>query len=482
VSTALRVLTSLALVGTACSSDVERPEDAAPAEADSGASRVNTQPAPSGDARAEDALNCEGLRELGQHDLTDAGLVALLCPQLRATARELRAGLNLVDREVASRELLAQESEASPTELEELESLARLATLPPTRFAAPADPPPALPPAESAVLSPISPAVLETLAHASRRLTVGGIGPRERLDARALAARSYIEALRAIGLNPGEPLSPLARRLAGPALAHGLAFCRGYWSLGGRRLNSRAREAEMALLDIVRAVDRTAPDQLDAQLTDAHHRTWRYLQERDVRRRIDQALTRREKRAMGFGGEAAVHGVESLAPFPHQLERLMISGLADLALAEALRMANNASAYGIDPVEAHLLALLGEHGFSEAEARARHEFERLRKRRNPPNALGPTPYELDTPTRWPSLQSLQSELATWVDLTRRSEGLARTRAVARARLLLDRRPDLRAASGELPVQLQESTTRESDPDHDTSQRRAFALERGLSEN
>lgn len=465
--------------GLGCKSDHN------PAESASQVARLTKlpRPPPTPEARvsasgAEANFDCDHLRELGQHDLTDAGLFPLLCPQVASTVRELRAALNLIDTQDGALQLLEQRSSASRVELDELRSLARLATSSPLRFAPPAQQPPALPAAESALLSPLSPAVLVTLAHATRRLTTGGLSGQQRLRARAISARTYIEAIRALGLNPDEELSPLAKRLAGPALAHGLAFCRGYWQLGGRRLNARAREVEMALLDIVRAVDRSAPFGLDAQVIDAHHRTWRYLQQRDVRRRIDAQLTRREKRAMGFERDANVHGVESLASFPRQLERLVLSGLPDLAIDEALRVAASSSAYGIDPVETHLLTLLAQNGFSPTETRARKRFDQLRSRRHPPSALGPMPYEAGEGTLWPALDEIKTRFDGHRRTAATSTGLQKEHALTHARLLLRCRPDVEArliedgeAIGDLGTRL--SAAPESDAD--AVQRRAWAV-------
>ncbi len=296
--------------------------------------------------------------------------------------------------------------------------------------------------AAKAIVYPIGARQLIDFDLAQAQLVTGGLSGTTRLHARAYLARIHLEALAALGLDPSRELDPLARRLAGPAIHHALAFLETQMQQPRRSLRARAETVELALLDTYLALELTAPYLLDPLTRDAHHRAWRYLRRSSVRERLDAQLQRLGRSRQGYAADARPRpGPEALASPSLELFRLVDGARVDAAIECAVELARERDGPGAAPVEADLArildARLAPEAALDAQTRAREAFADLGAR-----AIGERPYEAVEQTPWLApeawIEAREAEAAALPD-----EGFARRLALAALVLELEAAPGLR---------------------------------------
>lgn len=477
---------SLALFITAASACGRAPtEDANEAGAASpkGAPIASAESGPAGPQSQAFANSCAQLTERAEQDKFDAALLPALCPEQTA-ALDARMRRRVLASQSNPRRAVQFNQAAAEGGLDaELAAAAQLWRRQPV----PMDPrPEARPPsATDAVVTPVDAQVLQHVDQASARLVTGGLSGRERVDARAYLARAHLESIAAIGLDPSQPLSPLALRLAGPGLNHTLIFLDAYWGTPTKRLRGRAASLELALLDLALAVQHSPPRELDPLTTDALHRAWRYLRRGPVQQRLKAQLARVGRSREGYGSDDRPRpGAESMAAPSLHLQRLVQSGLSDLAIETAYELAAARSGPGPTPVENDTLRILEANLSGSELAHAREKltqsFANIRAR-----GLGPEPYLLVDSPPWPSddavIEGMLDELESLPEgdaTPTASLAFARRHALGRAAMQLEAMPTLLGpllADPRCPAVLHELYA-PGEADADAQERTRFAVD------
>ena len=370
--------------------------------------------------------DCEALHLRSRSSDADVQLLPRLCPNLvldRAEARRILLGAGSAER-VAEQ---VRQLDGWP----ELQGIARLALLDRASMA----PPNELPDPATALLTPIDDRLLAAVSLAYALLDRPDLGELDRTRAHAFLARIHIEALHALGLPPGRPLPPLARILAARALHHGRQFCRFYWQRRVAGLERVFADTELELLALLIDLENTPHAGDSGLLAIERQQVREYLERQGPHDRI-AALARRRP-------DAGALDTDLLLPFVHELDRLVDHRLIDMALDRALEQGGDPGGYGLDPVIAVITEDLRSRDLREYERRLAKRVERARQQ--VPRArheAGAKELEPELPVEWPSAHEVAAQAHRWLELAQgRPPDFARRHALARARLLLEDRPD-----------------------------------------
>ena len=366
--------------------------------------------------------SCEALS--ASEDDEDLALVPALCPGAALSAREARAALLAADSPAAALALvpaLLRPSDAMPAGHAEL---ARFAAL----VAAPAIPlPEALPDPVKAQVSPVTDEVLSWARGAEVALVAEGVDHDERTRARALLAKIHLQALLKLGVVPGEPVPPFARRVAALALHHGRTFASTYWRRRVAGLEELFLETEVQMSRVLQALDVTPFAADDVLLADERDGVRAWLSGAGARTRVAQ------RRGDGWDGPGETIEAE--------LSRLVAQGMFDLAVDRAAAVAGEGDEpLGLRTLERLLVEAAVDHGRPEGPARIRARMERVRARPTPPPEEGPgEPQPVVWP--WPSAELRAADAIAWAIDAREAQGFTQGWATARAIAVLADRPD-----------------------------------------
>jgi hypothetical protein len=375
------------------------------------------------DPRATSTLprDCDALATRASEGGPDAVLLAWLCPAHPLDAVAARAALLAVRSPDEAAALVPRLSDHPP-----LQGLLRLVVQ------APAAPVSALPDPTAVVVSPIDDQVLSQVQRAHALVAARGITPTERTRARALLAKTYLQATQQLGVGVGRPPEPFARLLAGRALHYGRALCLTYLQSRVGGLAPLFQEVETHLLDLVIALEASPHHDDAARLAVELDETRRYLQREGPRDRIARRNAERSSTPVA---------TEQLRPLPDDIARLLDHGLVDLAVARALEAAGRSEGPGLRPMEQLLRDALARAERGEYVALLEHRLARARARTPPPPEHGPTlPGPASEPS-WPAPGSVADEAAAWIEQAPVDPGLPRRYALGRALLLVRARPD-----------------------------------------
>jgi hypothetical protein len=430
----------LSLVVASCGDDSQAQPQSEPVSAE----RAN-EDVPPGGAPLEVAdpielvPDCKSLERRAARSDADLALLPVLCPNLPLDHRGLRrVVLSIGSAAQASTMIAALDRDA------ELQGLVRLAIL--DRASQPV--PTELPDPATALLTPIDDRILAAAALAHQRLRepqASEAAPRdpvadeiERTRAHAFLARVYLQGLQSLGLQPGRPLPPFARLLAGPALHHARSFCRFYWQRRVGGLERTFAEVEFEMLTLLVDLDNTPHAGDPALLAVERQQTRMYFEREGPRGRIAKRAEQRP--------DAGVRGTEVLLPFVHELDRLFDHRFIDLALERAMRVGAEQNGPGLDPLVAVVTEDLRERDLREYERRLARRVERARKNTPSSRHAGTIELEPELPVEWPDAKTVAEQAHAWLVLAHgRGPDFARAHARGRVVGLLQWRPDAIAA-------------------------------------
>lgn len=381
---------------------------------------VGPEPEPATEAALP--RDCPALAARATEGGPDAVLLAWLCPDHPLDPVTARAAL-LAVRSPDEAAALAPRLADHPA----LAGLARLVAQGPVTLV---DAP--LPDPAQAAVSPVDDAVLAQVARAHALVAARGIDHGTRTRARALLAKTYLQATQQLGVGVGRPPEPFARLLAGRALHYGRLFCLSYWQGRVAGLAALFGEVEQGLPTLAIALE-GSPHHGDAaraavELDEAR----RYVTRDGPRERLERR--RAERRAMAWGPER-------LRPLPNELDRLLELGFVDLAIARALDEAARPDGPGLRPMEQLLRDAVARAERGESLALLDLRLSRARARTTPPpeHGTGHTAHAAELP--WPRAEAVAEEAAAWIERAPPGTGLPRRYALGRALLLIRSRPD-----------------------------------------
>jgi len=405
-----------------------RDDEPVPAEAPpvvaqvEGEPRVIVVPAPApGPVDASLARDCDALAALAVEGGPDAVLLAWLCPEHPLDAVAARAAL-LAVRSPDEAAALVPRLHGHPA----LQGLLRLVAQ------APAPPVAALSDPADAVVSPIDDDVLAQVQRAHAIVYARGIPPMQRTRARALLAKTYLQATQQLGVAVGRPPEPFARLLAGRALHHGRQLCIAYLQGRVAGLAPLFRELEAHLLALMVALEGSPHHGDAARLAVELEETRRYLQRSGPRERIAARLAAQSRTPAA---------PQELRPLADELARLLDHGFVDLGIAKAIEAAVDAVGTGLRPMEQHLHDALAHAERGEYLALLEHRLARARARTPPPPEHGPAPPVRAGEPPWPAAAAVAEDAAAWIERAPEQAGLPRAHALGRALLLVRARPD-----------------------------------------
>jgi hypothetical protein len=360
--------------------------------------------------------SCEALA--GSEDDRDLALLPVLCPDARLELRAARAVLLSAHTPSEALALVPMLS-AHP----ELVALVQLVAAPDVPLLAAA----ALPDPATTQVSPVDGEVLAWVRAAEVALVTEGVDHDVRTRARGLLAKIHLQALAKLGVVPGEPVPPFARRVAALAMHHGRTFVSSHWRRRVAGLDELFAETEVQLSRVLQALEVTPFHADDALLADERDGVRAWLSGTGARARVAE---RRKDEWSGPGESSEA-----------QLERLVAQGMFDLAVDRAAALAGRGDApMGLSTLEALLVDAAARHDRPEGPARIRERLERVRARPTPPPEHGPgQPRVVVWP--WASAELVAADAIAWAGRAREREGFARTHATARATAILRDRPD-----------------------------------------
>lgn len=358
--------------------------------------------------------DCGALAALASEGGPDAVLLAWLCPEHPLDAVAARAALLAVrspDEAAALAPRLAGH--------DALVGLARLVAQSPAPAAA------ELPDPVAAAVSPIDDAVLGLVQRAHAVASTRSIPPTTRTRARALLAKTYLQATQQLGVAVGRPPEPFARLLAGRALHHGRLLCVAYLQGRVAGLAPLFHEVEASLWALVVALE-SSPHHGDAARLE--------VELEESRQYLERAGPRERLAARG-------HAPGEPLPLPDDAVRLLDLGLVDLAIARSISAATLPDGPGLRPVEQHLRDALTRAERDEYLALLEHRLARARARTPPPPEHGTAePWRLRQ-APWPEPVAVAEEAAGWIVRAPATGGLPQAYALGRAVLLVRTRPD-----------------------------------------
>jgi hypothetical protein len=409
---------SLLLLAIACGGE----GDPAPA--------IEVEPAPevAPEVAAVDAIDdCTALVKSAAHDVDDAALLPVLCPDAPLDAVTARGVLLAVGSSAEARAV-----DPLLHGFPELQSMARLVghVASPTMPTTLADP-------EKSPVTPLDGSVLAQVQLARALLHDESTHVDTRTLARAYLAKAYMAALKQLGIGPTRPPSPFGRLLAAHAIHYGRSFCASFWQRQLPGLFDLCAQTEVDMLAATLALEAShyAGDSAIVAIELGEGR--RYVSRDDARVRI-------EKRLQG-SPESTVLDPDRLAPTVSDLERLLAQGFVEQAIARGLAIAGGP---GLGPIEQLLRDGLQRSEGDEHRAQLEARFASVRKQAGRPVEDGAGELEHAREAPWVTATAEADRMLEAIAAAPAS-GFARRRALGRVVLAARRRPDALLAAIDL---------------------------------
>ncbi len=360
--------------------------------------------------------SCDALAEFARTDDHAAALLPVLCPQAPLDAVAARKVLLAADSADAARRRLPL-LEAHP----ELSALAKLVA----QLHVAVEIERRVPDPATAIVTPLTDAVLATASLARAELRDGTGTAEARITARAYLAKVHTHALRQLGVQPTHPPGPLGRHLAALVIHYGRAFCNAYWSRRVAGLGTLFGETERAILaaTLILEADSSAGD--SPLVVDELTRGRLYLERPDVHARLSKAFER----------EIGPLSPDRLEAVAESLPRLLEHGLVDLAIARALTLRKRGN-LAFSDVEQLLRAGLTD---VEGDEYLEHLEDRLTRARSRDAATSAAPLEHAPDPSWPSASTVARQELEAIEGAHTP--FSRRYALGRAVLVFRTRPD-----------------------------------------
>ena len=360
--------------------------------------------------------DCDAVRAMADDDEHAAALLPVLCPDVALDAVTARKVLLAADSaDAARRRVPLMRGHA------ELEALAKLLAQVQVDVEIDAR----LPDPATAIVTPLSDAVLATAALARSQLLTPGLGSDAHTRARAYLAKVHTHALRQLGVETTRPPGPFGRQLAALAIHHGRSFCLAYWRRRIAGLGTLFTETERAILQAVLVLEADAsagdPPLVAYELSMGRQ----YVERPDVHARLLEAY----ERDLGPFSPGRVE------PIAKALPRLLEHGLVDLAIARALTLRKRGNVPLAD-IEQMLRTRLSE---LEGEEYLERLDTRLIRARSQPSPATAASLDHAPDPDWASASAVAREQLEAIEGA--TSAFARRFALGRAVLVFRARPD-----------------------------------------
>ena len=371
--------------------------------------------------------DCNALVQSAAHDVDDAALLPVLCPDAPLDAVTARGVLLAVDSSAQARAV-----DPRLHGFPELQAMARLVghVASPTMPTALADP-------ATSLVTPLDDSVLAQVQLARALVHDETTHVDTRTHARAYLAKAYMAALKQLGIGPTRPPSPFGRLLAAHAIHYGRSFCASFWQRQLPGLFDLCAQTEVDMLAATLALEASHyagdPAIVAVELGEGR----RYVSRDDARLRI-------EKRLEG-SPEATVLDPDRLAPTVSDLERLIAQGFVEHAIARGLAIAGGP---GLGPIEQLLRDGLQRSEGDEHRAQLEARFASVRKQAARPVEDGAGELEHAREAPWATATAEADRMLEAIAAAPAS-GFARRRVLGRVVLAARRRPDALLAAIDL---------------------------------